>query len=410
MSKNSVLQQRWIHLRRFWAWVFCQYRQDKCATRASSLTFTTLLAIVPLVVVIFSALSIFPFFNHSADQLQNFIFHNLVPSSGEVIQKYVTDFEKQAHKLPVMGFIFLFVTAIMMMVTIENTLNDIWKVRHRRHLSGSLLMYWALLTLGPVFLSGSVLLSSYIGSLELVHGVKLSGVKSLVELLPPFAAFIAFVFLYVIVPHCRVRLSHAAAGAFVAALLFEIAKYLFGFYVVYFPTYSLLYGALATIPLFLLWLYVSWSIFLFGAQVVNGLRLNQAERSTSKMDNFYLSYRIIYELAQAQKTGKALSLLNLLNKIRHAKVTELKQVLRQMKRLRYIHSSGEDAYLLNTDLHSLTLHQFYRSLHVYLPENLKVSYAKNDEADQALESVLVSLTSERERLMKVSLYDLFKIT
>lgn len=392
---------------RFWWWVLRQYRQDKCTMRASSLTFTTLLAIVPLVVVVFAALSIFPFFNNSAGQLQDFVFNNLVPSSGEVIQRYILDFEKQAHKLPVVGFIFLFVTAIMMMVTIENTLNDIWKVRQRRNISGSLLLYWALLTLGPVFLSASVILSSYIGSLELL-GVKLGGVKSLVLLLPPLAAFLAFLFLYTVVPHCRVRFIHAAAGALVGAILFEVAKILFGFYVVYFPTYSLLYGALATIPLFLLWLYVSWSVFLFGAQVVNGLRLNQAERSTSKMENFYLAFRVLYELYRAQNVGKTLALAQLLSQIPRAKVLELKAVLRKMRRLGYIHASSEDAYILSTDLHQLTLSKLYYSLGFFLPKDLKATYVKGDSVDKMLEKHLMSISNEHDRLMQVSLFELFK--
>lgn len=373
--------------------------------RCSALTFTSLLAIVPLTVVVFSVLSVFPFFNEAATDLQDFLFKNLLPSSSAEIQHYITTFEQSAHKLPVFGFLFLFITAIMMMITIENTLNDIWKVRYRRHLSGSILLYWAVLTLGPIFLSLSLVISSYLRSMEWLNHFEITGMQNLVFLLPFLCAFLAFAFLYLVVPHCVVKVRHALAGAFVGAVLFEAAKFLFGFYITHFPTYSLLYGALSTIPIFLLWIYISWIVFLVGAQVVNGLRLNQAERSASEMNRFYLAYRIVFELWKSQNTGDTLSLVKLLARIPSAKVSDMKVVLRQLRLAHFIHTAGDDMYILSSDLHQLTLHRFYLALGSFMPESIVL--LKPDEADKALQSCLLKLQRSHLEVLNVPLMDLF---
>lgn len=393
---------RWL---RFWVWVFKQFKEDKCIIRCSSLTFTSLLAVVPLSVVVFSALSIFPFFKSGARQFQDYLFDNLIPSSGDMVQKYVIQFETSAHKLPVFGFIFLFITAIMMMVTIENTLNDIWKVRYRRRISGSILLYWALLTLGPILLSLSLFVSSYIRSLEWLHPLASASIPDLLVFLPFLCAFLAFGFLYLVVPHCTVKIRHAAAGAFVGALLFEGAKWLFGYYVTNFPTYSLLYGALATIPIFLLWIYISWIVFLVGAEVVNGLRLNQAERSASDMNHFYLAYRIMYSLYSAQRRGVTLSLVRLLASIPQARVGDTKATMRQLRACKFIHTAGDDMYVLSSDLHQLTLHDFYLKLGCFMPESL--DSIKNDGADKALQGLLNEVHRKHEEVLNVPMVKLF---
>jgi membrane protein len=264
----------------FFIAIVVAFFRENILLRASSLALTSLMNMVPLMVVIFSAFSMFPFFEKLSGKLQNFIFSNFIPSSGEVIQGYLQTFEKQAHHLPVAAFIFLFVTVAILMYNIEGQLNIIFKVSKARRLSDSILLYWGMLTLAPIFLGLSVVFSSYIASLEFFSGEVLMGVKKLIIFLPPLSGFLAFLFLYMAVPNCTIKLKEGAIGAFIAMLLFEGAKFVFTLYLKYFPTYALLYGALAAVPIFIIWLYFSWLIFLIGALITSRLRSMRLEAKT----------------------------------------------------------------------------------------------------------------------------------
>jgi membrane protein len=262
----------------FFQAVFSAFWKEHILLRASSLTLSSLLNLVPLMVVVFSAFSIFPFFETLSLKLQDFIFSNFVPSSGQIIQGYIRSFEQQAHQLPVAAFAFLFVTVAILMYNIEAHLNIIFRVPKSRRFSDAVLLYWGMLTLAPIFLGLSLVFSSYVASLEFFSGDVLEGATKLIILLPPLSAFLAFLFLYMTVPNSSIKLKDASYGAFVAMLLFEAAKLLFAFYLKYFPTYALIYGALAIIPIFIIWIYLSWVIFLVGALITAKLRQQRAEK------------------------------------------------------------------------------------------------------------------------------------
>lgn len=263
--------------RGFFVGIFFAFFRENILLRASSLTLTSLLNLVPLLVVVFSAFSMFPFFEKVSSKLQNFIFSNFVPSAGEVIQGYLQSFEQQAHRLPIAAFVFLFVTVAVLMYNIETHLNMVFKVSKSRRFSDSILLYWGMLTLAPIFLGLSLVFSSYIASLEFFSGEVFIGIKKLIIFLPALSGFFAFLFLYMTVPNCSIKLREAAIGAVVAMLLFEAAKFIFTLYLKFFPTYALLYGAVAVVPIFIIWVYVSWVIFLIGALLTSTLRSTRIE-------------------------------------------------------------------------------------------------------------------------------------
>jgi len=273
MKKIIVYLQKFGY---FWCWVVLRFYRDRCLTRASTLAFATLLALVPFGAVLLSVFSQMPFFANVYHTLQDFVFQNFVPSTGAVVQHYLATFSEQAEQLSVSGLVLLTFTAILMMVSIENTLNEIWRVQFTRQLSTSLLLSWGVLTLGPLLLGLSWVLSVDFLMLPFWRHV---GLQHWFRGIPLAIECLGFSFFYWVVPHCHVRLLHALAGGIVATVLFEFGKSIFKAYVFYVPNYTLLYGALATVPLFLLWIYCSWLIFLLGAEVVNGLRL-QAQLPT----------------------------------------------------------------------------------------------------------------------------------
>lgn len=254
---------------RFWRQVFVDFYTQHGFTRSGSLAYSTLMAFVPLIIVMVSILSFFPFFDNLIASIEAFIFANFVPHTGRVVLGYVLDFQKGAKSLPWFSFIFLAITGIMMLITMETHLDELWQAEKPRRIGFSVLIHWLIVTLGPVLLCFSIFLSSYILSEELFLQEVVS--ETLV-FLPFICSILAYAFLYKTLPGCFVSWRHCFIGGLFAAVLFEGAKIGFAFYANVFTTYQLLYGALATIPLFLVWLYCASMIFLLGGQVVNTLR------------------------------------------------------------------------------------------------------------------------------------------
>jgi membrane protein len=178
------------------------------------LTYTTLFAVVPFMTVVYAMLSAIPSFQGISEQLQGLIFSQFVPATGSTLVEHLRDFSRQARSLTLIGLIFLLVTAVMMMVTVERAFNTIWHVSRSRRGVSSFLLYWAVLTLGPLLVGSGFLLSSYLASLTLVRGAAdvLGGPATFLRLLPLTLSFTAFVFIYMAVPNCRVRFRHAVAG------------------------------------------------------------------------------------------------------------------------------------------------------------------------------------------------------
>ena len=253
--------------RRFVAIVGKRFFHEGCPIQAAGLSYISLLSVVPLMTVSFSVLTAFPVFKGLDVKLQQFIFKNFVASSAQVIQQYLNSFASQVGKLSGTGIFFLFITAVLMIFAVERVLNRIWRVERRRNAIQAFLMYWAILTLTPVLLGVGVLISSHLlGFKAVADTATLSVLKKIAFTVFPYLfTFTAFTLLYAAVPNCKVKLRYAVIGAVVASVMFELAKLGFAFYITHFPTYKLLYGALAVVPIFLVWLYFSWLILLFGA-------------------------------------------------------------------------------------------------------------------------------------------------
>lgn len=269
--QNSVTRFL-VHLTRFTYWVGRDFYVRNGLTRAGSLAYNLLLSFVPFVIVMVGVVSFFPVFNQLIRQIENFVFANFVPHTGAVILDYIHSFQTHASGLPLISFIFLFITCMMMLLNLESNVNEMWQINQPRRFGISLLLHWALMTLGPIFLCASLLLTSFIVSANWFKWHFIEGFT----LLPYICSTLAFTFLYISVPGCRVRVRAAFLGGVFAGVLFEFAKAIFAIYTSYFPTYTLLYGALATIPLFLIWLYFCSLIFLLGAQVVHAFQTHQA--------------------------------------------------------------------------------------------------------------------------------------
>ncbi|MGX5914856.1 virulence factor BrkB family protein [Aliidiomarina sp. Khilg15.8] len=241
---------------------------DGVTITAGHLTYVTLLSLVPLIAVIFAMLATFPMFEDMRAAFQDNMLNNLMPASGDALQEYLNQFVENARELSAIGVAFLFVVAIMLMSVIDKSLNRIWRIQKKRRFSISLAVYWMVLTMGPALVGISIGASSYLLSLTAAADAYVSGLNAfMLTLFPVLATTVAFLLLYVLVPNKVVKARHAIWGAIFAAVLFELAKNGFALYLNYFPAYQVIYGAVATVPILIVWIYVSWNIILLGAEV-----------------------------------------------------------------------------------------------------------------------------------------------
>lgn len=246
---------------------------DHCPQIAASLAYATLLALIPLTVLIYKIYS--TAFVDLTWQLkaQEFIFDSLSPKTVEQVRQYLFDSATQASGINIIGFVMLFISVVIMMYTIDSALNSIWKINKPRYLVRRVFVYVALLIFGPLAISFSIFVSTYLASLPLITEYLGKTVDNgIFNLLPFFITWVAFTMLYKWVPDCEVKWLHAFSGGSIAACLFEIAKSGFTLYVSFFPTYKLLYGALVSIPLLLIWIYLTWLIVLIGAEIAHSMK------------------------------------------------------------------------------------------------------------------------------------------
>lgn len=284
-------------------------REDRLGLTASSLTFTTTIALVPLVTVALALFTAFPVFGKLQGAVQQWLVQSLVPDAiSRQVLGYLTQFAGKASRLGAAGLVALVVSAIALVLTIDRTLNSIWRVRRPRPLRQRLLMYWAVMTLGPLLLAASLSMTSYAlyASRGLVRGMP-GALQFVLDLLEFALIATALTCLYRYVPNARVRLKHAVIGALFAAIMIDIAKRLLAWYLKLVPTYSVVYGAFATVPILLVWIYVAWLVVLLGAVLAAYLpSLLGANRRlpTPHGWSFQLALEVLRHLHQARSHGR----------------------------------------------------------------------------------------------------------
>jgi len=285
-----------------------RFAEDRLSLTASSLTFTTLIGLVPLVTVALAVFSTFPIFGQFQAALQTYFLQSLVPDNiAKPVLESLTQFAAQASRLGSVGLLLLALTALAMMLTIDRTLNGIWRVRKPRPIAQRVLVYWAGLTLGPLLLGISLSVSSLALSSSRGFIDALPGGLALLLNLVEFALLtggVAALFHYV--PNTVVRWRHALAGGVFVTAAFELAKKALAWYVVTVPTYSTVYGAFATVPILLLWIYLGWVIVLLGAVIAAyapSLQMRVVRRPPTPGHLFELALAVLRLLQEARRSG-----------------------------------------------------------------------------------------------------------
>jgi len=283
-----------------------RFREDHLGLTASSLTFTTILALVPFFTVALAVFTAFPIFGKLQDALQGWLVSSLVPDSiARQVLGYLNQFSAKASGLGVAGFSILLATALALILTIDRTLNGIWRVQRLRPLGQRVLIYWAAITLGPLLLGASLAFTSYVMSASggLVKRLP-DGVQLLFDSLQFVLLAGGMASLYHYVPNTPVKWRHAWTGGVFVAVCIELAKKVLALYLGKVPTYSVVYGAFATLPILLVWIYVAWVIVLLGAVVtayLPSLLAGVARRGTVAGWTFQLAVEVLQELHRARR-------------------------------------------------------------------------------------------------------------
>jgi len=324
-----------------------RFREDHLGLTASSLTFTTTIALVPLFTVLLAVFTAFPMFAKLQGVLQQWLIQSLVPDNiARQVMGYLTQFAGKASRLGGAGVAVLFATALALILTIDRTLNAIWRVRQPRPLRQRVLVYWALVTLGPLALAASLSLTSYVlsASRGLVSALP-GGVQWLLDVLQFLLVACGCAALYRYVPNTRVRWSHAWVGGVFVSSGFELAKQLLVFYLSKVPTYSVLYGAFATVPILLIWMYVGWVIVLLGAVIaayLPSLLSGVRRRPSAHGWHFMLALEMLAALERAASApAKGLS-LDALDAQLQVDSLQLEPVLEELVALDWVGQLQED--------------------------------------------------------------------
>lgn len=262
----------------------CQ--QDQVTMIAGYLAYISLLSLVPLIAVMFSMLRAFPIFNQFRQSIETFVYANVIPSRGDEIQAYISQFIGNTGGMTAVGIGALVFVALLLIHNIDKTLNKIWRVTKRPRPIISFSIYWMILTLGPILFGTSIVLSSYLVGLSRFADDYTPGFSTLMlGIVPYLISLLAFFMLYLVVPNIKVRARHALAGALLAMVLFEFSKRGFALYITHFPSYDTIYGALALVPILFVWIYLSWVVVLLGAELTALLQQLMSDSSTSHAED-----------------------------------------------------------------------------------------------------------------------------
>lgn len=345
----------WLFLR----YVADRFQRDRAVRMAASLSYTSLLSLVPLMAIALAMLAAFPVFDDIRDQIQIWAFQNFVPAVGEVVQDQVGAFIANAGKLTAAGVVGLAVTAVLLLVTIEDALNAVFRVERERSPLAKLLVYWTVVTLGPLLIGLSLSLQTYLAAAS--HwAVGRTGTALMTMPLPTLLSIVAFTILLMAVPNRRVRFRDAVIGGTVAGLIFAALRGAFGYYVSTADFYTNVYGAVAAVPIFLMWMFMSWTAVLVGAEITAALperragfhREDQYARGARYLT---VALEVLAMLAEAARHGSGgVSRADLLERTAVAEA-DLRPVLMKLLATDFIAQTLGKSYVLARDLTVTTL-------------------------------------------------------
>ncbi len=359
------------------------FDEDECMQKAASLTYTTLLAIVPVLTVTLVIFSSVPALEGVREQLQMAIYNNFIPSSGAQISQHIQSFIEKSSNLGIIGVVGLFVTAILTLITIEQAFNKIWRVDDRSGGMASIIRYWVMITLGPIVLGVVFGASSAIASLNFLNQ-KIAGYGIDWGVWAYILSFglmvLGFIGMYWFIPKAQVPIKNAVIAGVVIAVLFELLKKVFGVAMSNFTSYEAIYGAFAALPIFLLWIYLSWNLILLGVQISYTLTIFDTKEVPVRHPLLSLLDMLNFTYKNYQK-GNTVSEDALRQLLGRKELPKWHTYLNLLLDNNLITPTKDNHYTLKTDLNTVNLWQFYKSLPYPLPIRSELDQLKSADYD-----------------------------
>ncbi len=368
----------------FMRFTWKRFLGDRLLEAAGALSFTTVFALVPLSMVVFGVLSAFPVFEQWSVQLSGYIFSNFVPRAANAVEGYLREFSANTKSLTTAGTVALVVSLLVTLISVETTFNRIWRVPTARPKFSRFLVYWTVLTLGALIAASSLALSTRFFALAIFEtgaGRWLEGL--MIRLAPMSIELLAFAAIFKVVPHRTVKWRHALAGAALAAVLFELVKGGIGLYMGSFGAYQKIYGPLAFVPIFLLWVYLGWTAILFGASFASSMSAFRYQPVALRLPHGYELYgllRMLGRFHEARERGRGLhsdEIQELEPILTDALVQDL---LAQLDAIDVVSRAETGEWILSRDLDDVTLGELYESGRMRVP----VAEARLPHRDDAL--------------------------
>lgn len=395
LKNRAFLEKTWFQ---FIVFVLRRFEADRCREQAGSLTYTTLFAVVPMLTVFLVIISSIKALEPARQQLQQLIYSNFLPKSTIAFDKTLNAFTEKSSNLTVIGVLFLFVTTVLMLTSIETVFNRIWRVKETRTGLVGFMRYWTIISLGPIVLGSAFVLSSTVASMNVLSnnfaGYQLDGALIL-WLISFILTIVGFFILYWTIPNRTVPIFSAVIAACFSATVFEILKRLFGWIMSNFTSYEIVYGAFAAVPIFLLWIYLSWNIILLGVEVSYALTAFHSGKE-KKRHPILMLLDILELFYRKQQIGESVSEQELLNIIGRGELGRLPSYILQLEKQNLIKRTDTDEYVLVRNLAQVDFWSFFTALPYPLP--LRHDVANIHEDDEWIERLGPSLVESNDYL------------
>ena len=378
LKASGILDHKWIQFIRF---VLYRFEADRCRESAGSLTYTTLFAIVPMLTVFLVIVSSIKALEPARQQMQTWIYSNFLPKTSIAFDKALNAFTENSSNLTIIGILFLFVTTVLMLSSIELAFNRIWRVRQARGGIVGFMRYWTIISLGPIILGTAFVLSSTVASMNILSN-SVAGYQFDFAYVLLFISFtltcLGFSLLYWTIPNRSVPIKSAVIAGIFSGVVFELLKNLFGFIMSNFTSYQLVYGAFAALPIFLLWIYTSWIVVLLGVQISYAITAFHSDKTT-KRHPILMLLDVLELFHQKQKRGGTVSDREAMDILGRGEIGKWPYFIELLEKQNLITRTDSNEFVLIRNLEQVDLWQFVKNLPYALPHRSELNDSTPDD-------------------------------
>lgn len=407
-KKLPFYEKTWFQ---FILFVLRRFEADRCREQAGSLTYTTLFAVVPMLTVFLVIISSIKALEPARQQLQQLIYSNFLPNTTIAFDKALSAFTEKSSNLTIIGVLFLFFTTVMMLTSIETVFNRIWRVKETRGGILGFMRYWTIISLGPILLGSAFVISSTLASMNVLSnnfaGYELDGAFILWAISFSLTV-IGFFILNWTIPNRNVPIKAALIAGLFSAVVFELLKNLFGYTMSNFTSYQIVYGAFAAVPIFLLWIFLSWNIVLLGVEISYALTAFNSGKD-QKRHPLLMLLDLLELFYKKQKVGKSVSEHEALEVLGRDEIGRLPSYILMLEKQDLIKRTDDDKFVLVRNLSQVDFWNFYSNLPYSLPHKHDIGdVLENDEWMEKIGPALIEADDYLSAKLSIPLSKIFE--